>query len=197
MFRCKDLVEKLDYEVVQGLLDREVTDVVYDSRKVSEGCLYICIEGAVFDGHSKAYEAAEKGADGYGPTLLTALEYISLMYGVNARYENILWSCIKTDDVFEYVQTIRGNEYKLVKKGEKALGYVNGELKIAFSEGVRVKTDEEGNFVSVYGISAEETEVELEIGGNTYKVTVAPNEEYAVENDKLILKNKVEFSYEK
>ena len=62
MFRCKDLVEKLEYEVVQGLLDREVTDVVYDSRKVSEGCLYICIEGAVFDGHSKAYEAAEKGA---------------------------------------------------------------------------------------------------------------------------------------
>ena len=42
--------------------EREVTFVTDDSRKVGEGCIFICIEGKVFDGHSKAEEALEKGA---------------------------------------------------------------------------------------------------------------------------------------
>jgi len=62
MFRCEDLLAKLQYKLLRGTLDKEVTQVVYDSRKVSEGCLFICIEGAVFDGHTKAYEAVQMGA---------------------------------------------------------------------------------------------------------------------------------------
>lgn len=56
------LLEKLEYECICGSADREITEVVYDSRKVSEGCLFICIEGAKSDGHTFAQEAAEKGA---------------------------------------------------------------------------------------------------------------------------------------
>ena len=33
-----------------------------DSRKIEEGCLFLCIKGAAFDGHKFAAEAAEKGA---------------------------------------------------------------------------------------------------------------------------------------
>ncbi len=57
-----DLLERIDYECTQGNIDREVTQVVYDSRKVSEGCLFICIEGANFDGHEFAADVVEKGA---------------------------------------------------------------------------------------------------------------------------------------
>ena len=57
-----DLLENLQYECVKGNLDREITQVVYDSRKLCEGCLFICIVGANFDGHSFAAEAVEKGA---------------------------------------------------------------------------------------------------------------------------------------
>ncbi len=56
------LLEKLEYECLQGSADTEVSQVVYDSRKVSEGCLFICIEGANFDGHDFAAAAAEAGA---------------------------------------------------------------------------------------------------------------------------------------
>lgn len=56
------LLEKLEYECICGSADKEVTEVIYDSRKVSEGCLFICIEGAKSDGHMFAQEAAEKGA---------------------------------------------------------------------------------------------------------------------------------------
>ena len=57
-----ELIGRLKYECIQGTMDREVSGVVYDSRKVSEGCLFICIKGANFDGHSFAAEVAEKGA---------------------------------------------------------------------------------------------------------------------------------------
>lgn len=60
--RLENLLEGLQYTCLQGSVEREVTQVVYDSRKIREGCLFICIEGANFDGHDFAAEAAEKGA---------------------------------------------------------------------------------------------------------------------------------------
>lgn len=56
------LLEKLAYECIQGSVDTEVSGVVYDSRRISEGCLFICIAGANFDGHAFTAEAAAKGA---------------------------------------------------------------------------------------------------------------------------------------
>ena len=60
--RLTDLLCKVDYECVQGSVEREIDQVVYDSRKITEGCLFICIKGANFDGHDFAAEAVEKGA---------------------------------------------------------------------------------------------------------------------------------------
>lgn len=42
--------------------EREITAVVYDSRKVIPGCLFICINGANFDGHDFAAQVAAQGA---------------------------------------------------------------------------------------------------------------------------------------
>lgn len=43
--------------------DTEVNAVVYDSRKVTEGCLFCCLVGLVSDGHTFARQAADKGAN--------------------------------------------------------------------------------------------------------------------------------------
>ncbi|MBQ9228535.1 MAG: UDP-N-acetylmuramoyl-L-alanyl-D-glutamate--2,6-diaminopimelate ligase [Eubacterium sp.] len=42
--------------------DAEVREVTADSRLVKEGTLFICVKGAVFDGHTVAAEMLEKGA---------------------------------------------------------------------------------------------------------------------------------------
>ena len=42
--------------------EREVSGITDNSNKITEGCIFICIEGKRFDGHSKAAEALEKGA---------------------------------------------------------------------------------------------------------------------------------------
>jgi len=55
-----DLLKKLEYEIIQGTEECKVTEVVYDSRKVTAGCLFICIEGANFDGHDFALQASQK-----------------------------------------------------------------------------------------------------------------------------------------
>lgn len=58
----KKLLEKLDYQIEQGSIEKEVTAVISDSRELKEGCIFLCIEGLNFDGHTAAAEAAEKKA---------------------------------------------------------------------------------------------------------------------------------------
>ena len=56
------LLERVTYTCLRGTLDVEVTDVINDSRKVKEGSLFLCIRGAVTDGHKYAADVVEKGA---------------------------------------------------------------------------------------------------------------------------------------
>lgn len=60
--KLSELLKDLDYECLQGSVARNVSAVVNDSRRLQADCLFICIEGANFDGHRFAAEAAEKGA---------------------------------------------------------------------------------------------------------------------------------------
>ena len=62
----KQLLEHLEYEIVQSgtqdPLATEVSAVILDSRKAQPGCLFVCIEGAVVDGHKFAADVAKAGA---------------------------------------------------------------------------------------------------------------------------------------
>ena len=46
MTKLNDLLGKLDYTCLQGTTDIDVSAVIYDSRKVVPGSMFICIEGA-------------------------------------------------------------------------------------------------------------------------------------------------------
>lgn len=61
MYQCRDLLRGFEYECIRGSVDVAVSEVVNDSRKVSQGCLFICIQGARFDGHSAAAQAVADG----------------------------------------------------------------------------------------------------------------------------------------
>lgn len=56
------LLEKLEYELVSGSEDMQIENVVYNSRKVTEGSLFICIEGGTADGHTFIPDVVKKGA---------------------------------------------------------------------------------------------------------------------------------------
>lgn len=60
--KLTQLLEHLQYEVVKGSDEISVTELVYDSRKVCEGSVFVCISGAVSDGHAYIEDVAKKGA---------------------------------------------------------------------------------------------------------------------------------------
>lgn len=60
--KLTSLLERLEYEVRQGSADLQVTELCNDSRKVAEGSVFVCISGAVSDGHDYIEEVREKGA---------------------------------------------------------------------------------------------------------------------------------------
>lgn len=62
MTALKKLLERVDYQCVQGTLDKEVDKIIYDSRKVEENSLFFCVPGTVVDGHTFALDAVNKGA---------------------------------------------------------------------------------------------------------------------------------------
>ncbi len=58
----KQLVEEMKYEVLAGSVDTEITTLVYDSRKVEKGSVFVCISGSVRDAHEFIPDVIAKGA---------------------------------------------------------------------------------------------------------------------------------------
>ena len=57
-------VKDLKYKLLQGSDSNEYTSLVYNSRKVTEGCLFVCIKGLHFDAHDVIGEIKANGASG-------------------------------------------------------------------------------------------------------------------------------------
>ncbi len=62
MRELRQLLEKIDYEIIQGELDKTITTLVYDSRKAEKDSLFVCVKGAMVDGHTFAKDVVQKGA---------------------------------------------------------------------------------------------------------------------------------------
>ncbi|KQT22337.1 UDP-N-acetylmuramoylalanyl-D-glutamate--2,6-diaminopimelate ligase [Chryseobacterium sp. Leaf404] len=56
------LLERIQILETKGTLEKEISALVFDSRKVTENSLYIAVRGTVADGHSYIASSVEKGA---------------------------------------------------------------------------------------------------------------------------------------
>ena len=56
------LLSKFEYEVLKGDLNGDITELLTDTRKVSEGSLFVCIKGVNYDPHEHIDEIANNGA---------------------------------------------------------------------------------------------------------------------------------------
>ena len=60
--KVKELIKELEYEVLCGDIEREISTLVNDNRKIEKDCVFVCIEGANFDGHVAVYDAIDEDA---------------------------------------------------------------------------------------------------------------------------------------
>lgn len=60
--KLAELLNDIDYKIVSGTGDVDISSVAYDSRKVTEGGLFVCITGFNTDGHIYALSAIDNGA---------------------------------------------------------------------------------------------------------------------------------------
>lgn len=56
------LLESMKLKTIYGELPEEVNGIFVDSRKVTEGSVFVCTKGYTVDGHDFAQGAVEKGA---------------------------------------------------------------------------------------------------------------------------------------
>ena len=57
-----ELLNGVKYEVEGGSLKREINNIQYDSRKILEGDMFVCLKGFEVDGHEYAQKAVDLGA---------------------------------------------------------------------------------------------------------------------------------------
>ena len=55
--KVSELIKDFEYEIKNGTVEREVSALVSDNRKLTKDCVFVCIEGANFDGHSAVNDA--------------------------------------------------------------------------------------------------------------------------------------------
>jgi hypothetical protein len=114
--------------------------------------------------------------DGYGPTVLAFLEYLSRFNGVHLERGQIFWSALEDCGDFQYVQRFGSLSYALRRHGATFTASINGVEKFKCSVGVRVVSDLDGMPLQVVGIDTEPRHVFLNVMGRSHDFRVAPNQ---------------------
>lgn len=84
--KLSEILNTIDYELLQGS-DIEITSIAYDSRKVVNGSLFVCISGFVAKGYDYIEEAIQNGAKAIVVEELMALsDDITIIKVLDARH---------------------------------------------------------------------------------------------------------------
>lgn len=141
--------------------------------------------------------AAGLTPDGYGPTILAALEYISRMHGVHLDVANdrVWWSALADGKDFTYTQRWGERNWTLACEKGQFTARCNDREVFSCTAGVRVVTDMEGNVREVVGIESAPQSVVLRAGSNRYEFTMTPNQVRQIDGRKVKVLRAAPFDY--
>ena len=92
--KLEKLLERIDYEILQGSIQTEIDALVYDSRSPKNNSVFICIQGINFDGHDYIEDMAKQGS----------------VAGTSKDVSSIFWlSSTKTYDDWNYWNKRKNN----------------------------------------------------------------------------------------
>lgn len=93
--KLEKVIEGLDVISIKGDTNLDIANIEYDSRKVIEGTLFVCVKGFTVDGHKFIDSAIEKGAKAF-----LVEEDIDIQGYTFIRVENTRKSMAKVADNF-------------------------------------------------------------------------------------------------
>lgn len=152
-------------------------------------------ETKIFTQQFDPFTGAQNGKDGYGPTILSVLEYYSRMYGVYPKNDTIHFNGLSANQPYTYTQQLDKNCYKLVQENGSITGYLNGVVLFKSTAGVKLMTDMRGNMLGIAGIDTIAKSVKLEVNKKIHEGTIQPNGMYKIRSGKIQLIQQVPFNY--
>ena len=93
--KLEQLLEGVPFTLVQGSLNTEISDIIYDSRKAAPGLAFVCIVGTQRDSHEFAADCAAKGVSALviqHDIDLSALPDVTVVRVESSRYAMALMS---------------------------------------------------------------------------------------------------------
>lgn len=160
--KLSDLLVKIKY-TAKNSVNPEISDIIYDSRKVADGTVFVCLKGYTSDGHKYAKSAVENGA----AALVISDE---LDFDVP---QNI--AVIKTDDT----------RLALALMSAEFFGNPANELKTVAITGTKGKTTTTAMVAEIFKQAGIKTgtigTLGIVYGGKTYKTNNTTPESYEIQ----------------
>jgi hypothetical protein len=202
--RAIQALQNYGHEAEVRLIGRKWLELLRDKKKLVQQ--YDPFDGTPCvtrsEGLAPAGEETERylgvatlGPDGYGPTILAALEYIALMSGVSIAMDRIIWSAAADWPGCAYTQKMFGRRYTVLTGADGMAASVDGNEVFRCSAGAQVTTDMEGAILGVTGIGERETALTLTALGQTFRSAIAPNQALAIRDGRLQAIARVPFDY--
>ena len=138
-------LENYGYQPVVTALGRKLLDVLKQTDSFTQQ----------FDPFTGAPSLPPGGQDAYGPTLLSALEYISRMHGVHIEGTEV-WFGLVSGLECRYCQQWGEHSYTVESDGRKGAVTVDGKRACEAECGVRVVTDYQGRVLRTLPIEPTE-----------------------------------------
>lgn len=200
-FGGEDILDNAWAGTVQGLTIQRSVDALLNYNHVAEAAY---IGRRWLDTLSKSDRIVQQynpftgepcpGDNGYGPAILSALEYISYLYGVDYVCDTLRWGCAHNGCDSTFTQKLFGKEYTITHKEGIATAMCNGEEWFSVSEGVTIVTDMDGNIISVSGVEHNSKNITLSYKGCISDTTVKSNQIYKVIDNKLTFDKQIEYA---
>ena len=118
---------------------------------------------------------SSSGQDGYGPAILASLEFISRLYGIHITQDRIYWSCLNSDQSYDYSQTWGNRLYEIKTRGHQVHCFVNGKEVFSFTKGIRLVSDLNGKIMEAVGIETKDINAEIVCKKKTFRLKMSPN----------------------
>lgn len=84
--KISNIIEKINASVISGSCDADITGLTSDSRKVTAGGAFVCIMGAVSNGHTYIQDVIGRGAG----LIVVSSKYDYMQHFQMQRYRRML-----------------------------------------------------------------------------------------------------------